>query len=47
MLGQVIYKEKQSNTPFQIISHFSFVLSQLSLTLTKCLEKYINIYNIK
>jgi hypothetical protein len=32
---------------FQIIVHFIFVLSQTSLTLTKFIEKSINIYNIK
>jgi hypothetical protein len=29
---------------FKTIVHFSFVLSQISLILTKSLEKYINIY---
>lgn len=34
-------------SPFQIIVHFSIVLSQASLTLIKFLEKYINIYKFK
>ena len=33
--------------PFQIIVLFSFVLSQTSLSLSKFIEKCINIYNIK
>jgi hypothetical protein len=32
---------------FQMIVHFSFVVNQTSLSLTKFIEKYINIYKIK
>jgi hypothetical protein len=30
-----------------MIVHFSFVLNQTSLILTKFIEKYVNIYKIK
>jgi hypothetical protein len=33
--------------PFQNIGHFSFVLSKTFLSLTKFIEKYTKIYNIK
>jgi len=35
------------NNPFQIVSYFSFILRQISLTLTKFIEKRTYIYNIK
>ncbi len=33
--------------PFQIISHFDFRRSQITLSLTKFVDKYSNIYNTK
>ena len=35
------------NNAFQIVSYFSFILRQISLTLTKFIEKRTYIYNIK
>ncbi len=34
-------------SPFQVIKHFDFSQSQTVLSLTKFIDKYINIYNTK